>query len=195
MVQCVLTRFRHVLPSACQHSTVRGPKREYWLGVSGLPAVYLLSAAARNLKGGADKFSWTGLFVDSDLFSSLIPLHHSNLHPGRKQLLWNTRPASSAHQLSALSEKTATKAEVVLDIFLSIHQCVWVILQSTKLLVWSLFLHMCSTSMKTPLLFNLYIFTLLLSSPLSPSSLRCLHNGHIEFVTGPKSYFHFALGK
>ena len=70
----------------------------------------------------------------------------------------------------------------------------WGFLQSTKHLVFQTFFtcvqHLSENS--TFLLFNLYILTL---SRSPPSSLRCLHNEHIEFVTGPKSYFHFAPGK
>lgn len=63
-------------PSECQHSTASGPKREYWSGgrrVGGRQAVYLLSSAARNLKGGADELSWTASLSICDLSSSLVP--------------------------------------------------------------------------------------------------------------------------
>lgn len=62
---------RHILPSVCQHSTVRV---QYWLGVSGLQAVYLLSSAVRNLKGGADKLSWTASLSILTLSPPLLSL-------------------------------------------------------------------------------------------------------------------------
>lgn len=108
---------RHALPSACQHSTVKGPKREYWLGVSGLPMVYLPSSAVCNLKGGADKFSWTASLWILTFFPLLsLSTTRTSIQEG-SSCCETLGPASSVHHLSALSEKTATKTEVVLDSF------------------------------------------------------------------------------
>lgn len=130
---------RHALPSACQHSTVKGPKREYWLGVSGLPMVYLPSSAVCNLKGGADKFSWTASLWILTFFPLLsLSTTRTSIQEG-SSCCETLGPASSVHHLSALSEKQQQRQKWFWTVFLSIHQRVLVILQSTKHLVWSLF--------------------------------------------------------
>lgn len=80
----------------------KDPKREYWLGVSSLPAVCLLPSAARNLKGRSWQTFLNGLFVHFDL---LFGRSTRTAVQGGSKSLWNARPASSAHHLSALSEK------------------------------------------------------------------------------------------
>lgn len=68
----------------------------------------------------------------SPLLSFSVPLEP----PSRKEAVVVKHSAGflCTSSISSLG-KTATKTEVVLDIFLSIHQCVWVILQTTKHLV------------------------------------------------------------
>jgi len=100
-------------PSECQHSTASGPKREYWSGgrrVGGRQAVYLLSSAARNLKGGADELSWTASLSICDLSSSLVPSPPLR-PPSRKEAVVVKHSARflCTSSVSSLSEKQKQK--------------------------------------------------------------------------------------
>lgn len=81
----------------------RGSQREYWLGVSSLQAVYLPSSAACNFE--REELTNSPQRPLCQFWPVFLLLFLLSSQPGRKQLLWNTQPASSAHHLSARSEK------------------------------------------------------------------------------------------
>lgn len=192
VVQFVLTRFWSSVwgtycPLRVNTQQLASKERVLIRGQQSAGGLFTLQCRSQ-FKGRSWQTFLNGLFVNFDLFYSLIPLWHSSRHPGRKQLLWNTRLASSAHHPSALSEKQQQRQKWFWTLFCLYRQRVWVILQSSKHLV---FFRICAALQRK----LRCVSTLLLSFPLSPRSLRCLHHEHIEFVTRPKFYFHFALGK
>lgn len=81
----------------------RGSQREYWLGVGSLQAVCLPSGAARNFE--REELTNPPQRPLCRFWPVFLLLFLPSSQPGRKQLLWNTQPASSAHHLSARWEK------------------------------------------------------------------------------------------
>ena len=172
---------RHISPSACQHSCTARAQRESIDYGSAFCARFIYP---HNWEGRSWQTFVNGRFVEFDRLSPFPP-ENSSLHPGRKQLLWNTHSFLRTSSVSSHTQKKNRHKDRSGFGYCSVRPSLC--LGSLVMHI----LHMCRFPMKTALIEPLRFDSFL----PSPCPLTCLHTEHIEFVTGPRSYFHFSLGK
>lgn len=166
-------------PFAFRHSAPWLPKRVLIRGQQSAGGLFTLQCRSQFWKG-ADKLSSTASLSVLTRFSPLIPPEQ----PARKEAVVVKYSASF---LCTSSVSSLGKTETDLGIVLSL-----VILQRQPL--WFILLRTCAARVWVFLAHSLFCSFTLLLHPTHTSSLRYLHEEHIEVVTGPTFLFPLYTG-